>query len=951
MRIEDLNQEQQEAVRYFDGPLLVLAGAGSGKTRVITNKIIHLVGDYGVDLDRILAITFTNKAAKEMSNRVVESLQLEVPPPWITTFHSMGAKILRQDANDVGYDKNFIIYDESESSRVVKQVLNGLNLTDSLYDTGEIRDAISKVKQSLNQDLLNFYDTEYPMFKIIFMTYVKALKMCNAVDFDDLLGLVYKLFRINENVLLKWQKKFDYFLVDEYQDTNKAQHEVFRFLVGDSKNITVVGDPYQCWAGDGVVNTQNGNKLVSELKVGDLVESYRLKGLRYEEVTNIKINNDSQIFLVRTKTGNVLRVTKDHLMFVKHSNKNSGIFLYLMFRYDMGFRIGITNGNGLDFFSRRSSELADKMWIIGRYDKIEDALYNETRYSLLYGIPTVPFVTHTRKMKLVGEHLLNLFYEFGNNGYKLLNDLQLNFNYPNSLPKGVNSISRANVNITVGSKHHEVSFEVGGRKSVNRIRRYFSSYKDAYFFASALKVGVKARDIREQLHFKYHDHLSVVPLSQLTDTMFIPIVRNNEILLDEVVEIKPDGIEKSYDIEVAKSGNMIVNGILSHNCIYEWRGAHSDNILKFDHEFPSTKTIKLERNYRSTNNILTAANAIISKCTGAYKDKVLRLHTEIDDGEDIILREFHDRDKEALYVASEIRKLKNLKGYNWGDFAILVRLTFLTRFIEDALMGFKIPYQVVGGLRFGQRKEIRDLVSYLSLIHNPRDQVAFERILSVPPRGLGKAALALINDQDEENCVEKLRSAISKMNKMKKSRDGAEKLLKILDFVSERANDFPHDTLAYVYNSIGYETYLKDKYKNESYDRILNIKELMLILKKVQDNKETLSEWMEENKLISDQDNIDEKNSVKIMTIHAAKGLEFPIVFLVGLEEGILPCKMAMTPEQLEEERRLFYVASTRPKDQLRLSYAITEYGNNYQQTRAIPSRYLVDIKDYVKFI
>ncbi len=630
MRLEDLNQQQQQAVLYMDTPLLVIAGAGSGKTRVITNKIVHLVTEFGVDLDSILAITFTNKAANEMITRVKSALNIEKDPKWITTFHSMGAKILRLEAHHVGYERDFVIYDEKESEKMMKNVLSKLKVMGDLYEPSILREAVSKIKQSLNEKLIDYYEGEYPMFKQIFFGYVKALRASNAMDFDDLLGFTYKLFRTTPEVLHRWHKKFNYFLVDEYQDTNRVQHEILKFLVGDSKHITVVGDPQQT--------------------------------------------------------------------------------------------------------------------------------------------------------------------------------------------------------------------------------------------------------------------------------------------------------------------------------IYTWRGAHPDNILKFENHFSNTKIIKLEQNYRSTGKILTAANSVISKASGEWKKKILSLWTRNDHGSDIILREFYDRGNEAAYIASEISKLKTINKYAWNDFAILVRLTFLTRYVEEALMRLRIPYEVIGGLKFSQRKEIRDLVSYLSLIHNPHDEIAFDRIINVPSRGIGPAAVDKIKSSLKDTYVEKLRDTLPILSK--KQQEAAGKLLNVIDFVSARANDYPFDTLTYVYNAIGYEAYLKNTFRGASFDRIENVKELMAILKTAQLNEKTLSTFIEENKLISAQDDITDKDSVKVMTIHAAKGLEFKIVFLIGCEEGILPCNMANTDEQLEEERRLFYVAITRPRDQLRLSYATSEFNGDYSgRKRARPSRYLRDIIDHVEFI
>ena len=501
----------------------------------------------------------------------------------------------------------------------------------------------------------------------------------------------------------------------------------------------------------------------------------------------------------------------------------------------------------------------------------------------------------------------------------------------------------------MSGKHHEVSYYAGSRSSGTTIRKYFSSYKNAVIYANELKDVVGATDIREQLFFNYHDHLAVVPVSQITDKMFIPIVVDNKILLDEIVNIKIDGSEISYNIEVAKSGNMVVNNILSHNCIYSWRGANPDNVLDFEKEFVGAKIIKLEKNYRSTNNIVTAANAIISKVTGKWRDKLLTLNTDNAVGSDIILREFYNREQEASYVASEISKLKTLNKYGYGNFAVLVRLTYLTRHIEEALMDRRIPYQIIGGLKFSHRKEIRDMVSYLSFIKNPKDVVAFDRIINVPSRSIGTVAINKIKSCAGENFVERLKKSKSLLSK--KQIEEVDKFLRVFDLILPKAENFPYDALMYIYNSFSYDKYLQEKFKVDAYDRIENVKELFAMLKTAQLNKKTLSEFLEMSKLAAQQDDINEKDTVKVMTIHAAKGLEFPVVFMIGLEEGILPCKMATTTEQIQEERRLFYVAMTRPKEHLRMSYATSEYDHKAGVVQTIASRYVKEMKDYVRFV
>lgn len=948
-----LNKQQQEAVEHIDKPLLVIAGAGSGKTRIITHKIIHLIREYGVDLDSILAITFTNKAANEMSRRVMEALDIETPPKWITTFHSMSAKILRYEAHHVGYEKDFVIYDEVESLRMVKNVLYAMKLSPDVYDAKIIREAISEIKQKLNAKLIDYYNQEIPMFRDIFTKYITAMRAANAMDFDDLLMYTVKLFRTTPEVRDDWQKKFDFYLVDEYQDTNKAQHDILMYLVGDSKYVTVVGDPQQCLHGDSIIETDSGLKKISELQINDMVLTASRGRLFFSPITNIIRHRDRDVVRITTRFHNKsIKATIDHRFFATEPLfDGNNHYVYLMYKKKMGFRVGVTIGGGLQsMLARARSERADRMWILKRFDSASEACCYENIVSLEYGIPKNPFYNFKRTLRLTQDHLNHIFELFGNNGLDLIKNKKLSFDYPNYVPQGVSNKHISNVNVVMNmSKGTYISYECGNAKNGGyRIRKFFKSYKEAYEYASNLAIEKKVDIIRERLYCN-GEYLAEVPASQLTETMKIPVVFNNEIVLDEISSICSDGKADVYDIEISETGIIVADGILSHNCIYEWRGAHPENILKFEHDFPDALTVKLEQNYRSTKKILTAANAVIHKASGEWKKKLLHLWTENQDGNEIILREFYDRGKEAAYVASEISKLRTLKKLNYNDFAILVRMTFLTRYIEEALMSLRIPYQIIGGLRFGQRKEIRDMVSYLSLVHNPKDEQAFERVINVPSRGIGEVAIEKIKNADGETYVEKVRNALPSLSK--KQREAAEKFVVALEFVANRANEFPHDALAYIYNAIGYETYLKDKFKNESFDRISNVRELMALLKTIQLNGRTLSNFLEESKLVSDQDDLNEKDTVKVMTIHAAKGLEFEIVFMVGLEEGILPCSMAITPEQLEEERRLFYVASTRPKSQLRLSYAVNEYGKDYSMKRMEPSRYLRDIKDYVKFI
>ncbi|ACO03570.1 MAG TPA: DNA helicase UvrD [Persephonella sp.] len=628
--IEGLNEKQAEAVLYFGSPLLVLAGAGSGKTKVITHKIIFLIKELEIPLDRILAITFTNKAASEMKERVKNYLGLEEEPQWISTFHSFCVKVLRSEAESIGYSRDFIIYDEEDSKKAIKDVVKELNLNSDLYKPERVKHIFSNIKQSLDDTVLEFYSFTMPHLPEIYKKYEEHLAFSNAMDFDDLLINVVKLFNQNPDILKRWQNRFDYILVDEYQDTNKVQHQILKLLVGDRDCITVVGDPQQC--------------------------------------------------------------------------------------------------------------------------------------------------------------------------------------------------------------------------------------------------------------------------------------------------------------------------------IYTWRGANPENILEFEKDFPGTKIIKLERNYRSTEKILSIANKVISGSKGRWKEKILKLWTDRKGGEDIYLIRLDTDKHESGFIGKMIKKIISDEGYSYRDFAVLIRMSYVSRNIEEAFINLKIPYQIVGGVKFFERAEVKDILAYLRFALLPKDTQAFKRIINLPSRGIGDKTIEKIRSFYERDWLQALEDSYNHLSP--KIRMRVQEFLEIIETVRKYGNEKPSQMAKYVFDAINYEEYLVSKYPKDYEDRIANVNELFNALKEVERSGKSLLEFLEESSLSQAQDSIQEENSVKIMTVHASKGLEFPVVFIAGLEEGIFPSGRSFEDiEQMEEERRLFYVAITRAKEKLFLTYSKYRagYGSHYNETK--PSRFLQDIKDDLKII
>ncbi|WP_061995903.1 DNA helicase PcrA [Clostridium sp. ATCC 25772] len=606
-----LNKEQYEAASTVDGPVLILAGAGSGKTRVLTYRIAHMIEDLNIYPSQILAITFTNKAAGEMKERIARLVGDVAERMWISTFHSSCVRILRREIDKLGYNKNFTIYDSYDSKTLVKQCIKELNINDKDITDGEIIGKISNAKNDLitADKFKSENQSDFRKNKIAdaYLLYQKKLKANNALDFDDLIFITVKLLKENQEVREFYQRKFRYIMVDEYQDTNRAQYELVKLLVGEEENICVVGDDDQC--------------------------------------------------------------------------------------------------------------------------------------------------------------------------------------------------------------------------------------------------------------------------------------------------------------------------------IYQWRGADIRNILDFEKDYPKTKIVKLEQNYRSKGNILTAANMVI-KNNAQRKDKVLR--TESEPGEKIKLyRAFSDID-EGNFVASEIKRLMREENKTYKDFAVLYRMNSQSRILEEAFRKQDIPYKIVGGLKFYDRKEIKDIMAYLKLINNPLDDVSLRRIINEPKRSIGDATVAKVQEVANmaEDCLYNTLLDVEMIPGLTtKAINSINRFTGIVNSLMTRTDDMPISKIILsVIEETGYMDMLKKSKAPEDETRIENLKELVsdaVDFEKTNEDK-SLSAFLEKVTLVSDIDNLEEKEETTVMmTVHSAKGLEFPVVFLVGMENGIFPGMSSLNSfHEMEESRRLCYVAITRAKEKLYVSSA-----------------------------
>ena len=641
---DTLNPPQREAVAQTEGPVLILAGAGSGKTRVLTHRIAYLMDEKGVNPWNILAITFTNKAAQEMRERVDKLVGFGSESIWVSTFHSACVRILRRHIDNLGYDTNFTIYDTDDQKSLMKDVCRKMNIDTKIYKERSLLAQISHAKDELltPDDMEMKAAGDYNMKKVasVYREYQAALRKNNALDFDDLIVKTVELFEKCGAVLEYYQERFKYIMVDEYQDTNTAQFKFISLLAQRYQNLCVVGDDDQS--------------------------------------------------------------------------------------------------------------------------------------------------------------------------------------------------------------------------------------------------------------------------------------------------------------------------------IYKFRGANIGNILGFEHVFPDARVIRLEQNYRSTRNILNAANQVIANNT---ERKAKTLWTENEEGSKVHFRQFLNAYEEAEYVAGEIGKLKRNGLGNYRDCAILYRTNAQSRIFEEKFIAANIPYKLVGGVNFYARKEIKDLLCYLKTINNARDDLAVQRIINVPKRGIGATTLGRVQDYADNmgiSLYEALRVA-EEVPSIGRSLSKIDGFVTFIQMLKSKADVMTvEEILQEVIDSTGYVAELEAEDTEESRARIENIDELISKTVAYQEAMEeqnqsaTLSGFLEEVALVADIDTVDpDQDYVLLMTLHSAKGLEFPKVFMVGMEDGIFPSHMTISygdDGEMEEERRLCYVGITRAMKDLSLTCAQqrmirgeTQYNRVSRFVREIP-RELVDL-------
>ena len=964
-----LNKEQYEGASTINGQVLILAGAGSGKTRVLTYRMAHMIEDLSIPPYKILAITFTNKAAKEMKDRVKALVGERADNMWISTFHSTCVRILRREADKIGYKKNFTIYDTSDQKTLITDCMKKLNIDSKDIDHKEILGKIGRAKDRMQspESYKREFESNYRENKIadVYVMYHKSLKENNAMDFDDLISKTVELFKKNPDVLEFYQNKFQYIMVDEYQDTNGAQYEFVKLLANKYKNLCVVGDDDQCLVEGTLLNTSEDKVIkIEDVSKGDKIKVAIGNGeTSLKEVSSIsKREYCGDIIRVETSQGKVIKGTSNHITFAKMKVKENLFYVYLIYKSGYGYRIGQTSSvrsrkgeKASGIVVRFNGEQADKMWVIKVCDNKGEASYYEEYFSVKYGIPKCVFNVSGRKGNMSQELIDKMFNEIDtlNNAEKLMDEEHLYKEYPHHMS---GAVIRGNIDLTFfGGKRNSkgvYSHRIGlnssgdiikqklidaefsvrdGNRNTFRVETERADYDEAEEFSKRLSIEAENFEIVRKAKLTNDETLLFMPLGSVKKGMDIAIISDGKVILDEVKDVT---IEKYngflYDLNIEETRNYIANDIVMHNCIYGWRGADVTNILNFEKDYPDCKVIKLEENYRSKGNILNAANVVIKN--NAYrKSKTLR--TEQEDGSKIkIYRAFDDR-AESDFVAKTILDLKYKENRKNEDFAILYRTNAQSRLFEETLRRRGIAYKIIGGTRFFDRKEIKDLLCYLKVIVNPQDDVSLKRIINVPKRSIGDATINKVQefaDDFELDLWDSLLAVRGNPNLTARNATSIEKFTELMEsFMDMKDTMSVSNLIETILEDTGYLNQLKNSKDIEDRSRVENLEELVSDAVDFENTSEdkSLEAYLEKVSLVQDTDKLEEEEegegSVVLMTIHSAKGLEFPVVFMVGMENGIFPSMTDLEVEaQMEESRRLCYVAITRAKEYLYMTSA-----------------------------
>src|SRR5437763_7717654 len=857
--LSGLNPVQREAVTHHEGPLLVIAGAGSGKTRVLTHRVAHLIRDHRVSPFEILAITFTNKAAGEMKQRVAALVGPVAEKMWVSTFHSACVRILRRDAGKLGYPSSFTIYDQADAVRLVGYVIRDLGLDPKKFPPRSVHAAISMAK---NDYVLaeQFRERAGAIFerKIadVYVEYQTRLAKAGAMDFDDLLTVTASLFRTQPDVLDHYRRRFKHVLVDEYQDTNTVQNELVIQLAGEHRNVCVVGDSDQCLPPGTLVSTPGGSKPIESVTAGEIVLGTAGGGeLASGRVTDVRPGRYMGRMYTARCGDHELRGTPHHIVLARPVLESGRFLVYLMYRADRGYRIGMTKSmrparrgaENLGLNVRVNQEHADAAWILRVCETPAEAAYWEAHYAAHYGLPTACFHALGRNLSLDDAWLQRLYASLDTETQAkwLMEDYDLHPDFPHHRP--ANGSVRQTLNLTMFSDrrgataYHRVQWSSNrldiGRRLADvglRVRpgklagvRFETSRRDYVEALALAKRAAEAGGLQIQRRALIDGTVyKFTPLSHLRPGMAVLVQQGNMLVERSVDDLTYEWYDgQVYDLEVSPTHTYVANGVLVHNSVYSFRGADIRNILEFEEAFPDCTVIVLEQNYRSTQTILNAANAVIANNFGR---KPKELWTDSGTGTAIVRYHADDETDESQWAAHEISRLHD-EGERWGDAAVFYRTNAMSRVIEEQLMRLGVPYKVVGGTRFYERREVKDALAYLRAVVNPVDEVSVKRVLNVPKRGVGDSTVGKLDAWATAHGVAFIDALqhLDDAGVTGKAVKGIAEFLGLLDELRESLERGPAAMLELILDSTGYLSELQGEHSIEAEGRLENLAELV----------------------------------------------------------------------------------------------------------------------------
>jgi len=967
--LRNLNAPQREAVCHAHGPLLILAGAGSGKTTVITRRIAWLIEEEGVQPGAILAMTFTNKAAEEMRERVQRLVSLPAAQMWVSTFHSFCTRILRREGERTPVGRDFVIFDPADQKSLMKQVLAELKLPEKQFHPKKVLELISDFK---NRCLLPEEAREEALDpwtrKVLdaYDLYQKGLKNHRACDFDDLLLYTERLFR-EPVIQAQYGERFKFILVDEYQDTNRAQYLLVQHLARRHHNLCVVGDEDQCLAkGTRVLMADGRERPIEKVAPGDLIMAGHGSGtFRPAKVLKAAARaRQGAGIRITTASGRVLTSTPEHIHIAGY---RLGVtpqlyFVYLMRKQGIGWRLGTsqTHTRGqvkpvVGFLQRARQEHADELWVVSTHASEQEARLQEEVWSLQYQLPTLPFVPRKggsiKGLVHDAEAIRRVFAAVDSQAgaERLLADQGMAVEAPHHRAQASDGLRRQVTVTLCGDRRgkrpmHRISMagrSVEDRRvleglglSVRSAKSGSSSWCMETCAASFGDIRRMADRIRKHLDADLHlqARLGTSPGRETSSLPFLPACNlkpgmalfDGEGGLDVVDRVERVSMRASvHDLDIEGVHNFVANGLVTHNSIYGWRGADIRNILDFQQDFPEAVRIELLQNYRSTKKILDAASEVIANNSQRVEGKGA-LITDLGEGEAITFKLTDEGRLEAEWVVQRIQELRYREPE--AKVAVLYRANWQSRQMEEALRAQNMPYRLVGGVKFYERQEVKDLISYLRLISNPFDLVSFRRCVNAPTRGVGPTTLGKIEGAIPEGgtALEGLALLLRAGELKGRAQREMGKFLELFHRAgAEREAQGLAGLVKWVLQESGYLQSLEDEATLEAEGRIRNLEEFLSAAAESESLGLRLSEFLDRITLAADADQVEESAQLSLMTIHCAKGLEFPFVFVIGMEEDVFPNRNAReTSEGLEEERRLFYVAITRAQRRLTLSAA-----------------------------